>query len=221
MKLDYQEVLKNKKVDEFIKQSARVLKVEGYTEHGKRHCHLVADRGSKLAKEIGLDAHMQELGAIAGYCHDMGNFMGRTEHHYWGSLLFSQIYMDNYDASDVTSVMQAIANHDKGEMKFSSEVSALVVIADKSDVHRSRVTVKGMKRINEDIHDKVNYATTKSELKVDKKKKKIKLILQIDTKVVSIMEYFEISMSRMAYCRRAAKYLGYKFGIEINKIKLL
>lgn len=219
--LKFDEVLKDKKINEFIKQSAEVLKVEGFTEHGKKHTLLVAERAKKLAKNIGLDERTQELSAIGGYCHDMGNFMGRTRHHYWGALLFGQLYLDAYDVKDVTAVMQAISNHDKDEMKFSSAVSAIVVIADKSDVHRKRVLVKDLKKINQDIHDRVNYATTHSELKVNKRKKEIKLVLKIDTKYVSIMEYFEIFMDRMSYCRKAAKYLGYSFGIEINKIKLL
>jgi hypothetical protein len=221
MQLDYQEVLKNKKINEFISQAEKVLKVEGFTEHGKRHCSLVAERAKQLAKSVGLDLHIQELSAIAGYCHDMGNFMGRTQHHYWGALIFGQIYLEQADIKDVTAVMQAISNHDKDEMKFSSVISAVVVIADKSDVHRSRVIVKDLKKINQDIHDRVNYATTKSELRVDRAKKEIKLILHIDTKFVPIMEYFEIFMDRMSYCRTAADYLGFKFGIEINGIKLL
>ncbi|MFA7662679.1 MAG: HD domain-containing protein [Patescibacteria group bacterium] len=221
MKLEYQEVLKNPKVNEFIDQAGRVLKVEGYTEHGRRHCGLVSTRAEKLATEIGLEKHQVELCAIAGYCHDMGNFMGRTEHHYWGALLFGQIYIDIYDIKDVAAVMQAISNHDKDEMKFSSDLSALVVIADKSDISRDRVLVKDKKEISRDIHDRVNYATTKSDLKVDSKKKAIKLILEIDTDFVPIMEYFEIFTERMSYCRKAAQYLGYSFEIEINKIKLL
>lgn len=221
MNLKFSEVLKNEKITEFISQSGKVLKVEGYTEHGQRHCRLVAERAKKLAQDIDLKDREQELSAIGGYCHDMGNFMGRSGHHYWASLLFGQVYLETHDVKEVTSVMQSIANHDKDDMKFSNSVSAVVVIADKSDVHRDRVLVKSLKKINQDIHDRVNYATTKSELKFDKKQKEIKLILEIDTSYVQIMEYFEIFTERMKYCRKAADYLGFKFGIEINKIKLL
>ena len=163
----------------------------------------------------------QELSEIAAYCHDMGNFLGRTEHHYWAALLFHQIFQKDFPAQELTLIIQAIANHDKEEMKFSNKISAAVVIADKSDVHRSRVIVKSFKKINDDIHDRVNFATTNSKLKIDKNKKKVILTLQIDTKIVQIMEYFEIFTERMAYCRQAAKYLGYQFSLVINNFKLL
>ena len=119
--------------------------------------------------------------------------------------------------------MQAIANHDKKkeDMNFASPVSAVVVLADKSDVHRSRVTAEVIEEIKADIHDRVNYATKLSQLKIDKGKKRITLTLKIDTNFVPIMEYFEIFTKRMVFCRKAAEYLGYDFGLVINKFRLL
>jgi len=117
--------------------------------------------------------------------------------------------------------MQALANHDKDEMVFTNPISAVVVLADKADVHRSRVTERKMEEIKADIHDRVNFATQSSHLKIDKKKKIISLVLKIDTNFVPLMEYFEIFTDRMVYCRKAAQYLKYDFGLVINNLKLL
>ena len=214
-------IKRHPQIIEFLKQTEIALEVLEYTEHGLRHAELTASRARNLAKEIGLTKREQELSEIAAYCHDMGNFLGRTEHHYWAALLFHQIFQKDFPAQELTLIIQAIANHDKEEMKFSNKISAAVVIADKSDVHRSRVIVKSFKKINDDIHDRVNFATTNTKLKIDKNKKKVILTLQIDTKIVPIMEYFEIFTERMVYCRQAAKYLGYKFSLVINNFKLL
>ncbi len=221
MRLSFKKIVKDQRITEFIEQSAKVLKFEGYTEHGFRHCELAATRARYIARKVGLSARDQELAAVAGYCHDIGNFLGRTQHHYWSALLFSQLYLDKYDYAEVAEVMQAIANHDKEEMKLSSAISAAVVLADKADVHRDRVVVQDMQEVRKDIHDRVNYATTESKLTVSPKKKEIKLSLKIDTEFVPIMEYFEIFTDRMSYCRKAAEFLGCKFALEINKVKLL
>lgn len=215
------QVRKNPQVEEFIKQSAISLTFEGYTDHGLSHLDLAADRARNIAKEIGLSQREQELSAIAAFCHDMGNFLSRTNHHYFGALLFHQVFSDEFEASDISLIMQAISNHDKKEMKFSNPISAVLVLADKSDVRRSRVLVKKIDEIKSDIHDRVNFATTVSKLGVNKKKKVISLVLKIDTNFVPVIEYFEIFTERMTYCREAAKYLNYKFGLVINNFKLL
>jgi len=221
MQLKLKKVVNDPRIVEFIKQSDKVLEVEGYTEHGLRHIGLVATRARYIARKVGLTKREQELAAIAGYTHDIGNFLGRTQHHYWSALLFSQLYLEKYNHHEIIAIMQAIANHDKDEMKLSSALSAVVVIADKSDVNRERVLVKGIKNVQQDIHDRVNYATTESKLVVSTKKKEIKLALKIDSEFVPIMEYFEIFTDRMSYCRKAAAFLGFKFALEINKVKLL
>lgn len=192
-----------------------------YTDHGLRHANLVSDRARTIAKEVGLSAREQELASIAAFCHDMGNFMGRTQHHYWGGLLFHQVFHDMMLPEEVAMISQAIANHDKEEMKFTHKISAVVVLADKSDVHRSRVYKKPIAKIKEDIHDRVNYAVTFSKLGLEKEKNRVVLELTIDTQFVPVMEYFEIFTERMSYCRKAAKYLGWEFGLVINNFKLL
>jgi len=203
----------------------------GYTEHGLRHANLVSRRAQMMAKEIGLSKRGQEISAIAGFCHDMGNFLGRSRHHYWGALLFHQIFStkggftsggeENFSSKELSHIMQAIVNHDKYTMKLTNPISAIVVIADKSDVNRSRVRDLSKNELKTDIHDRVNYAATKSDLKVNRQKKQIILTIKIDRKYVPIMEYFEIFTERMTYCRQAADFLGYKFNLIINNFKLL
>ena len=215
-------VKNNPHILEFIKQSEVVLKNQGYTNHGLAHLQLVSDRARTIAKEIGLSKEEQEMAAIAGFCHDMGNFLGRSHHHYFGAVLFYQVFKEEFPINKLSIIMEAIASHDlKEEKRFSHPISAVLVIADKSDVRKERVYIRDLREIRRDIHSRVNYATYWSKLKIDKKQRKITLTLRIDTKFVPIMEYFEIFTERMNYCRRAAKYLGYKFGLLINNFKLL
>lgn len=217
------DVKKHPQIQQFIEQTERALAELSYTDHGSRHSNLVANIARSIAKEIGLSDREGELAAIAGYCHDMGNFLGRNYHNYLGALLFQHVFRDEFDPKELVIIMQAISNHDerKKEIAFIHPVSAVVVLADKSDVHRSRVAQNGMDEIKADIHDRVNYATQSSDLKIDKKKKRVNLVLKIDTKFVPVMEYFEIFTDRMVFCRKAAKYLGYDFGLVINDFELL
>ena len=221
--LNLSQVKKNPQVLEFIKETEATLEYLSYTDHGLRHANLVADRARNIAKEIGLGSRDMELVAIAGFCHDMANFISRSLHNYFAAILFQQVFSNQINPKELVAIMQAIANHDKQQedMSFANPISAIVVLADKSDVHRSRVISQKMEEIKADIHDRVNYATKECRLKVDKTKKRITLTLKIDTNFVPIMEYFEIFTDRMIFCRKAAKYLGYNFGLVINKFRLL
>lgn len=219
--INLSQVKSNPQIIEFIKQTEIALAALSYTDHGLRHCNLVSDRARTIADSIGLPKRKAELAAIAAFCHDMGNFLSRTFHNYLAPLLFQQVFYNQFSPEEMTEVMQAIANHDKEEMSLTNAISAIVVLADKSDVHRSRVLVKNIDQINTDIHDRVNYATKESHIKIDKTKKRITLTLKIDTGVVQIMEYFEIFTERMVFCRKAAEFLGYDFGLVINNFKLL
>ncbi|MFA6410527.1 MAG: phosphohydrolase [Candidatus Buchananbacteria bacterium] len=224
MKLTLDLVKKNLKIKNFVNQTEKYLNALGYTDHGIRHINIVSDRSRSIAKKINLSATDQELCAIAGYCHDMGNFLGRTQHHYWASFLFSQVFLNEVDdTNDVSTIMQAIVSHDKDELKIVDAVTAVLILADKSDVHRSRVRNQKIKKNNpeDDIHDRVNYAVIDNDLIVDGKNKIITLKLKLDTKFSAPLEYFEIFTDRMAFCRLAAQFLGYKFGLEINNFKLL
>jgi len=194
-----------------------------YTDHGLRHSTIVSKRAGKIAQEINLKKIDQELSEIAAFCHDMGNFLGRNYHNHNGALLFFQIFKDDFSPKEMSRIMEAISNHDERikEVSFADPITAVVILADKSDVHRSRVIAKKFKDIESDIHDRVNYAVKSNELDIDKKKKKIILNLKIDTKFVPIMEYFEIFTRRMVLCRKAAHSLGYDFVLIINNFKLL
>lgn len=216
-------VNKNKEILEFIRQTESVLSVLGFTDHGMRHANLVAQRAKKVAGELNLSKLEIELSAVAGFCHDMGNFISRNYHNYFASILFHQVFGKKEKPEEVALVMQALANHDKEleEVAFTNAVSAIAILADKSDVHRSRVIVRDINKIKADIHDRVNYATESSELNIDSEKKRIILTLKIDTNFVPVMEYFEIFTERMIFCRKAAESLGYNFGLVINDFVLL
>ncbi len=218
-----EQVKKNPQILQFIEKTEKSLKALSYTDHGLRHSNVVSKRAREISKDLGLSKKEQELSAVAAFCHDMGNFIGRPFHNYIGAVLFYQVFQHEADPDELTTIMQAISYHDEKvrELALTSPVSAVVILADKSDVHRSRVLVSSMKEIREDIHDRVNYAVKSSDIKVDKKKKSIILTLKIDTKFVPAIEYFEIFTDRMVLCRRAAEYLGYKFGLVINDFVLL
>lgn len=219
--LTFNEVKNNPQVLNFINQADQAMTALQYTNHGLRHANVVAERARQIAASLNLPKQDVELSQISAFCHDIGNFMTRTYHHYFAALIFHQIFQDKGTPEEVSIIMQAIANHDKHEMEFTTPVSAILVLADKSDVHRSRVAETDMEKIKTDIHDRVNYATNESRLKIDKIKKRITLILKIDTNFCPIMEYFEIFTERMVFCRLAAEFLGYKFGLVINKVRLL
>jgi len=222
MKLTLDLVKQNPKIKDFAKQTEKYLDALGYTDHGFRHINIVADRARSIAKKIGMSAREQELSAIAAYCHDMGNFLGRDQHHYWAALLFSQVFLNEVeDPNDVSTIAQAIVSHDKYDLKIVDRVTAVLILADKSDVHRSRVKQTKGSNLYKDIHDRVNYAIIDNDLIVDPKKKRITLRLKLDTKFSNSLEYFEIFTERMTFCRLAAEFLGYKFGLDINNFKLL
>jgi uncharacterized protein len=218
MELTLKQIKKDQRINTFIEHTDTYLKALGYNDHAHRHLKIVSDRARQVAKIIGLNKKDQELAAISAWCHDMGNFMGRSQHHYWGAMLFSQCYINQTDDYEsVTKIIKAIASHDKDELKIVDKMTACVIIADKSDVHRSRVLKKSIKSIKEDIHDRVNYAVTGNQLSVNKKSKIIMLSLTLDTKFTDMMDYFSIFIGRMNYCQKAADYLGYEFKLKINK----
>jgi len=218
---DLAKVKQNPQINEFIQRSTEFLRLYHYTDHGIDHANLVAERARYLAKEIGFSKKDEELAAIASFTHDMGNFLGRKNHEYWGALLFHSIFKEELPQKDLVTIMQAIANHDDYYAKVVNNISAALILADKSDVRRSRVEEKDPEMIKKDIHNRVNFAATDNKFEVDSKNKKIILKLQIDTDFVPVMEYFEIFTKRMVQCRKAAEFLNYNFALVINDFKLL
>lgn len=220
MPLKLSNIKKDPRINSFIDQTDKYMHSLGYTDHGRRHLTIVSDRARILAKAVGLKAQDQEITSISGWCHDMGNFLGRTQHHYWAGMLFSQCYINQSDPQEISRIIQAIVSHDKDDLKIVDKITACLIIADKSDVHRNRVVIKNNKKIKADIHDRVNYSVTDNRLNIDSKKKTITLSLKLDTKVTNIMDYFSIFVERMNYCQKAAEYLKYDFNLKINNTKL-
>ncbi|HEX9494627.1 MAG TPA: HD domain-containing protein [Candidatus Limnocylindria bacterium] len=215
------DVKKDERVKVYIRSANAQTGAIGYTEHGERHANTTADGARFILKSLGHEARRTELGAVAAYLHDMGNVINREKHGQTGALLAKDILVDlGFTFEEVAVIMGAIANHEESEGGLPvSPVSAAVIIADKSDVHRSRV--RNPKTTTFDIHDRVNYAATSSEIKVSRREKLITLELTIDTEVAPLMEYFEIFLSRMMLSRRAAEFLHCSFALVINNTRLL
>ncbi len=214
------EVKKNKAVVKLIDKADEVLGVMGYTEHGQRHSSLAANIAYNIMIRLGKGEKRAQLAAIAGYMHDIGNLINRDFHAQTASVMAFHILSEmGMDTADIAEVVAAIGNHDERDGYPISDVSAAVILADKSDVHRSRVRNTEMLKV--DIHDRVNYAAEESFLRIDEKKKIASLEIRIDTSISQVMEYFEIFLSRMLVCKRAAEFLGLKFALVINDNKLL
>jgi metal-dependent HD superfamily phosphatase/phosphodiesterase len=169
---------------------------------------------------LGKGEKRAQLAAIAGYMHDIGNVINRDYHAQTASVMSFTILQEmGMEMGDILDVIAAIGNHDERDGTPVSDIGAAVILADKSDVHRSRVRNTDM--IRTDIHDRVNYAAKSSFLRIDEANKKASLEITIDTSISQVMEYFEIFLSRMVVCRRAAQYLELQFELEINGYKLL
>jgi len=208
----------DEELSNFISAADRVMEGLGYTEHGFRHANLSARISYNVLSRAGFDEHMANLGAVAGYLHDVGNMISRVEHGQTGALLVYHALRERASAADLALVVAAVANHEEPDGASISPVSAAVILADKSDVHRSRVRKSG--QIEFDIHDRVNFAAEQSFLRVDSDAKTITLELTIDTEISQVMEYFEIFLGRMQMCRRAAEVLDCRFKLTINGAEL-
>lgn len=213
-------VKKDRQVQAYIKGADEYLEVVGYTEHGTRHCGLVAKVAYNTLRQLDVPEREAELSAIAGYLHDIGNAINRINHAYTGAVLAHTLLKDlGMDPDEVTQIVAAIGSHDEDGCEPVSRIAAGLILADKSDVHRSRVRNPDM--IKFDIHDRVNYAVERSKLMVEKEQRTIELRLEIDLKISSVMEYFEIFLKRMIFCKRAANFLECSFNLVINNNRLL
>lgn len=214
-----EEVAADPQVIAFLKAANRQLATLGYTEHGERHADLVGHIAYNILDRLGFPERMCHLAAIAGYLHDSGNVVQR-EMHAQSSALIAMHALDRLSMSydEIALVMGAIGNHEEERGDITSPIAAAVIIADKSDVHRSRVQEKDP--IRYDIHDRVNFAANRSFVRVDKENSTVTLELDIDTDVAGIMEYFEIFIDRMLMARRAAEFLDTEFGLRINDVRL-
>ena len=202
----------------YISSADRVTEAMGFTEHGFRHANLVSSIAYQVLHRLGPSERDAQLACVAGYLHDVGNALARDAHGQTGAILVYQSLRDSVPGSDLMPILAAIANHEETEGTAVSAISAAVILADKSDVHRSRVRKSG--QITYDIHDRVNHAVEQSFLRVDSDARTVSLELTIDTQISQVMEYFEIFLGRMQMCRHAAECLDARFRLVINGAEL-
>ena len=218
--MTYEEIRNHPEVQALLKRGNENLGVLGFTDHSEAHCALVAERAAYILRRTGHSDREEELARIAGFMHDIGNDINRTHHAEIGALLANDILRrTDMPMEDRIAVIAAIGNHDESTGGAKDAISAALVLADKTDVRRNRVRTKEAE--NFDIHDRVNYAVTGSTLKVDEEKNTIALNLQIDERICTLYEYFDIFLNRMMMCRGAAEMLGYKFRLTVNGGKVL
>jgi len=218
--LTFEYVRENPRVRLYVKMADAALEQIGYTEHGERHVGLVSRIAFNVLKRMGRPERQAELAAIAGTLHDIGNSVNRDHHAQTGGVMAMQLLRDfGMPDEEILTVIAAIGNHHENDGDPVNDVAAALILADKSDVHRTRVRNPDMIRF--DIHDRVNYAVEKSFLNVDGDQKHITLELTIDPKISHVMEYFEIFMTRMLASRKAAKHLGATFGLQVNGNRLV
>ena len=218
--MKYDDIKRNEEVCGYLRKGNEKLGVLGYTDHSESHCALVAKRAAYILKKFNYSEHDIELVKIAGFLHDIGNVIHRTHHAEYGALLANDI-LKNTDmpVEDRLTVISAIGNHDETTGGATDAISAALIIADKTDVRRNRV--RNRDKASFDIHDRVNYAVTEANLKINKDCSTIALNLQIDESMCTMYEYFDIFLGRMIMCRGAAEVLGAKFKLTANGSKVL
>ena len=218
--MKYNDIKKNEEVKELITKGNENLGVLGYTDHSEKHCAIVAEHAAAILKQFGYSDHDIELAKIAGFMHDIGNAVNRKHHAEYGAILANDILKDtDMPLKDRITVVSTIGNHDESTGGAVDAISAAIIIADKTDVRRNRVRNK--EKANFDKHDRVNYAVTEAKLKVNPDKGVIALNLQVDEKICTMYEYFDIFLGRMMMCRKAAEILGAKFKLMVYGRKVL
>jgi len=220
MKVTLAEVKAHPLIDAYVRKADEHLAAIGFTEHGYRHVELVARVAKDLLLKLGYPEREAELAEIAGYTHDIGNAVNRNAHEIAGAVLLTSLLADlGMDPDEVAVVAGAVGNHGEETGSPVNHVAAALILADKSDVHRTRV--RNPDAATFDIHDRVNYAAVRSFLNVEPAGRTITLELTIETEICPVMEYFEIFLARMLMCRRAAEFLGCTFHLNINGAALL
>ncbi len=218
--MTYEQIKQDDSVKTYITQADASLGALGFTEHSFAHVGRVAEIAGYILETLGYPERTVELAKIAGYLHDIGNLVNRTDHSQSGALMAFRI-LDHmgFPADEISLIVTAIGNHDEGTGVPVNAVAAALILADKSDVRRNRVRTKDISGF--DIHDRVNYSVTKSELKINEAHTLVKLKLSVDTHFSPVMDFFEIFMNRMILCRQAAAKLGLQFKLMINEQQML
>ena len=218
--LTYEAVKNDPAVRTYIQRADESLTALGYTEHSFAHVTAVAENAAYILSTLGYPERTVEVAKIAGFLHDIGNLVNRVDHSQSGAVMAFRI-LDNMDCppEEIATIVTAIGNHDEGTGVPVNAVAAALILADKSDVRRSRVRNKEHQSF--DIHDRVNYAAERSELNLDPDQHTITLSLSINTEFCAVMDYFEIFLNRMVLCRKAAETLGLQFKLIINEQQLI
>ncbi len=210
----------NTEIKTYITKADETLNALGYTEHSFQHVGIVSNNSGMILRTLEYPERTAQLAEIAGYMHDIGNVVNRANHALSGAnMAFCLLDKINMPPDEICQVISAIGHHDEGTAVPLSPISAAIIIADKTDVRRSRV--RNTDLITFDIHDRVNYAAVKSSLYFNEEKTVLTMDLTIDTEISSVMEYFQIFLDRMLLCKKSAMYLGIKFEVVINGINML
>ncbi len=213
--MTFQEIARNQNVRTYIQRADESLVALGYTEHSFAHVTHVAQMAGNILSTLGYDEHTVETAKIAGYLHDIGNLVNRVEHSQSGAVMAFRILHDmEFPVEDIATIVTAIGNHDEGTGVPVNAVAAALILADKADVRRSRVRNRDIATF--DIHDRVNYSVTDSKLTISPDRQTVTLELTVDPAFSSVMDYFEIFLHRMTFCRKAANKLGMQFKLTIN-----
>lgn len=218
--LTYNDIKNNEEIKTYIVKADQSLKALGYTEHSFAHVGLVATRAGEILSSLGYDAREVELVKIASHLHDIGNIVNRKEHSQSGAIIAFRI-LDKLgmSADEIATIVTAIGNHDEGTGEGVNPVASALIIADKSDVRRTRVRNNDFASF--DIHDRVNYSVISSDLDIDKEGRALILKLEIDTEISPVINYFEIFLNRMLMCQKAAKTLNATFKLVINNQQIM
>ena len=215
-----EDIFKNPEVKVYVEAGNSCLGALGFTEHGRPHAKRCSNYARNILESLDYDTRTCELAAIAGYLHDIGNTVNRVDHAHSGAIMaFTLLTRMNMPPEEIAIICSAIGHHDEKTAFPVNAVSAALILSDKSDVRRSRVRKNAI--IATDIHDRVNFAVQKAELKIDTEEKTIILRMKIDTEICAVMDYFEIFLDRMMLCKKSADYLGLKFELLINHSRLL
>jgi metal-dependent HD superfamily phosphatase/phosphodiesterase len=220
MIITFEQIKENPDIRTYITKADESLRALGYTEHSFAHVGKVSSDAAYILETLGYGARTVELAKIAGYLHDIGNLVNRTDHSQSGAVMaFRVLDKLGMPADEIATVVTAIGNHDEGTGVPVNAVAAALIIADKCDVRRTRV--RNSEPQSFDIHDRVNYSVVKSSLSICEDKTHAVLDLTIDPAISAVMDYFQIFLGRMQMSKSAAKSLGLDFSLVINGQRLL
>lgn len=215
--MTFEDIRSNPEIRSYIAKADESLKALGFTEHSFAHVGKVADLAGRILQTLGYSEKEVELAKIAAWLHDIGNVVNRIDHAQSGAVMaFRLLDKLGMSADDIATIVTAIGNHDESTAYPVNPVAAALIIADKTDVRRSRVRSKPAQF---DIHDRVNYSVTSSNVVIHGDE--IRLELEIDTDMSSVLEYFEIFLGRMMLCKKAAEALKVSFALVINGQKMM